>query len=179
MKPAQLSNFDISKELEDQRLDRKHIHEIRPCFVPDKKFQSTLLRYPGKEELQKPKSQHSIYQKGFSMIFCNPSPIAQACYLSKETVSAAHDAFAKALCDLVDLGKSFEFRFPNFVTIRVVNRDLTYKFDEAFVKKLNQTNYEEKMKKANTKTSEHWSSSYDQKWNNSTLGSLLNKPNSE
>jgi hypothetical protein len=29
VKPAQLSNFDISKELGDQRLDRKHIHKIR------------------------------------------------------------------------------------------------------------------------------------------------------
>lgn len=101
-----------------------------------------MLRYPGKEELQKPKSQHSIYQKGFSMIFCNPTPIAQACSVSRETVSAAHDAFAKALCDLVDLGKSFEIRFPNFITIRVVNRDLTYKFSDDFVKRLNQTNYE-------------------------------------
>jgi hypothetical protein len=35
------------------------------------------------------------------------------------------------------------------------------------------------MKKANTKTSDHWGSSYDEKWNKSTLGSLLNKPNSE
>jgi len=49
VKPAQLSNFDISKELGDQRLDRKHIHKIRPCFVPDKKLHNTLLRYPGKE----------------------------------------------------------------------------------------------------------------------------------
>lgn len=76
------------------------------------------------------------------MIFCNPTPIAQACSVSRETVSAAHDAFAKALCDLVDLGKSFEIRFPNFITIRVVNRDLTYKFSDDFVKRLNQTNYE-------------------------------------
>lgn len=146
--------------------------------MPDKRLQSTLLRYPGKEELTKPKSQHSVYQKGFSMTFCNPAPIAQACYLSKETVSAAHDAFAKALCDLVDLGHSFELKFPNLISIKVVNRDLTYRYNDEFVKRLNQTKYEEKMKHSNTKTSDHWAQSYDEKWKQSTLGSILQKPNS-
>ena len=35
VKPAQLSNFDITKELSNQREERKHNHKIRPCFVPD------------------------------------------------------------------------------------------------------------------------------------------------
>lgn len=39
VKPAQLSNFDITKDLDNQREERKHNHKIRPCFVPDKKFQ--------------------------------------------------------------------------------------------------------------------------------------------
>ena len=29
VKPAQQSNFDISKDLEEQRANRKHIHKIR------------------------------------------------------------------------------------------------------------------------------------------------------
>jgi hypothetical protein len=37
------------------------------------------------------------------MTFCNPAPIAQACYLSRDVVNAAHEAFAKAVSDLADL----------------------------------------------------------------------------
>ena len=60
-----------------------HNHKIRPCFVADKLLFEQLIRRPGKEEIDKPKSQHSIYQKGFSMIYCNPVPIANSCYIDK------------------------------------------------------------------------------------------------
>ena len=83
-----------------------HNHKIRPCFVPDSKIHNALLRYPGKEEITKPKSQHSIYQKGFSMIYCNPVPIAYSCYLNKEVTQDALNAFSKAVLDLIDLGKT-------------------------------------------------------------------------
>ena len=43
VKPAQLSNFDITKDLDNQREERKHNHKIRPCFVPDKKFQDVNI----------------------------------------------------------------------------------------------------------------------------------------
>lgn len=61
VKPAQHSSFDITKELDEQRLERKHVHKIRPCFVPDQDFKYALARYPGKEEITTPQSQHSIY----------------------------------------------------------------------------------------------------------------------
>ena len=83
VKPAQLSNFDIRKDLSNQREERKHNHKIRPCFAPDKKLSDVLIRYPGKEEITKPSSQHSIYQKGFNMIFCNAAPIGASCQLDK------------------------------------------------------------------------------------------------
>lgn len=38
------------------------IYILRPCYVPDNAFKYFLARYPGKEEITKPKSQHSIYQ---------------------------------------------------------------------------------------------------------------------
>jgi len=37
--------------LDSQREERKHNHKIRPCFVPDKKLQDVLSRFPGKEEI--------------------------------------------------------------------------------------------------------------------------------
>lgn len=46
-------------------MERRHVHKIRPCFVPDIRFKGALSRYAGKEEITAPKSQHSIYQKGF------------------------------------------------------------------------------------------------------------------
>jgi len=42
--------------LEDQRLDRKHIHHVRPCFVVDPFIQTHLIHYPGKEEIVPAKS---------------------------------------------------------------------------------------------------------------------------
>lgn len=83
-----------------------HNHKIRPCFVPDKQLVEQLIRHPGKEEIDKPKSQHNIYQKGFSMIYANPVPIANSCYLDKETAQDALTAFSKAVSDLISLGKS-------------------------------------------------------------------------
>eukprot|EP00919_Chromeraceae_sp_WS-2016_P077050 GHVR01182328.1.p1 GENE.GHVR01182328.1~~GHVR01182328.1.p1 ORF type:complete len:131 (+),score=10.92 GHVR01182328.1:3577-3969(+) len=106
VKPAQLSNFDITKGLEGQREERLHNHRIRPCFVPDAKLSDVLLRYPGKEEIDKPKSQHSIYQKGFNMIYCNPAPIAYSCSLNREVAESALNTFARAVCDLSELGKT-------------------------------------------------------------------------
>lgn len=78
----------------------------------------------------------------------------------------------------MDLGHSFEVKFPNFISIRVQNRDLSYRYSEDFVRRLNETKYEEKMKHSNTKTSDHWKNTYDEKWGKSTLGSILQKPNS-
>lgn len=106
VKPAQLSNFDITKELNNQRQERQHNHKIRPCFVADKQLCEQLIRHPGKEEISKPKSQHSVYQKGFGMIYCNPVPIANSCSLDKQTVEDALKAFAKAVSDLTSLGKT-------------------------------------------------------------------------
>jgi len=78
---------------------------MRPCFVVDPKLKYMLSRYPNKEELSCPKSQNSIYQKGFGMIFCNPTPIAAASYLGKEAVTSAIQAFVEAVANLTQLGK--------------------------------------------------------------------------
>jgi hypothetical protein len=96
VKPAQQVVFDLQKELDDQREERKHVHKVRPCFVPDPKLRMVLERYPGKQEIDgisttvqlanlflAPKSQVSIYQQGFAMIFCNAGPIGSAWYLTR------------------------------------------------------------------------------------------------
>jgi len=63
-----------------------------------------LPKYHGKEEISSAKSQHSVYQQGFGMIFCNPTPIAAASFLGREVVASALQAFTTAVCDLTQLG---------------------------------------------------------------------------
>jgi hypothetical protein len=140
VKPAQHSNFDITKDLSNQREERMHNHTIRPCFVPDKRLQDVLLRYPGKEEIIKPKSQHSIYQKGFNMIYCNPVPIAASCSLEKELTESILASFARATVDLAELGKTLEIVIGP-INIKIVNRNLSYSYSSNFSSQLNNTEY--------------------------------------
>ncbi|KAM3139420.1 Aconitate hydratase mitochondrial [Paramecium bursaria] len=176
IKPMQHSNFNMSKELEIQRAERKHIHNIRPCFVPDNAFKYFLARYPGKEEITKPKSQHSIYQQGFGMNFCNAGPIAASCYLGKDVVQSIHQAFIKAVHDLTRLSHDLHIDF-GFIKVSVVSRDLKYKYQQGFVNQLNQQEYELKLRKSDLATSQHWSTSYEEKWAKSSLNQMLTRPN--
>jgi hypothetical protein len=108
-----------------------HNHKIRACFVPDKKLQDLLLRYPGKEEISKPKSQHSIYQKGFNMIYCNPVPIAASCELDKDVTESILLTFARAVADLAELGKSMDIVI-GACTIKINNKHMTYSYSSNF-----------------------------------------------
>lgn len=105
-------------------------------------------------------------------------PIAYSCYLNKEVAQEALNAFAKAVADLIDLGKDMNIKI-GVLSIKIVNRNLTYTYEPNFAKSLNFTEYEKKMKKSLTKTKDHWGESYEQKWANSTLSSLINKPKTE
>ena len=178
VKPAQHSNFDITKDLGNQREERMHNHKIRPCFVPDKKLQEMLIRYPGKEEVTKPKSQHSIYQKGFNMIFSNPVPIAASCCLDRDVAESILNTFARAVCDLIELGKSLDLCMGP-CHIKINNRNMTYTYPNNFANNLNNTEYEKNMKKSIKETKSHWEEDYGKKWDNSNLSSLIKKPSLE
>ncbi len=96
--------INTSHTIEEQRLERKHLHKLRPVFVVDQRLKIYLTRYPGKDELGKPKSQASVYQKGFNTIFCNPVPIAAACFLGKDVVDSTLNAIFAAVADLTKFG---------------------------------------------------------------------------
>lgn len=112
------------------------------------------------------------------MIYCNPVPIANSCYIDKVVAESVLNTFAKAVVDLTDLGRNMEIRI-GVCTIKINNKSLTYTYDPNFGKSLNNTEYEKKMKKSLTNTKEHWGESYDQKWNNSNLSSMVTKPKAE
>jgi hypothetical protein len=108
-------------------LEKKTTHKLRPCFVIDGKFKKLLTRFKDKEELIKPKSQTSIYQKGFQMIYCNPTPIAAGCFLPKNVVIDSLNAMFSGIYDLVNIGKNIVLKF-GFCNVYLVDRNLTYSF---------------------------------------------------
>ena len=70
--PAQLCQYDTNKHISENRADRAHVHKVRPCFLTGGTFETALQRFPNKEEVSMPKSQRSVFQKGFNMTYCNP-----------------------------------------------------------------------------------------------------------
>jgi len=175
VQPAMFSTIDFKKQLDEQRAERKHVHKIRPCFVVDSKLRYFLSRFPNKEEISAPKSQNSIYQKGFGTIFCNPGPIAAASYLGKEAVASAIQAFIEAVSNLTQLGHSLDIDF-GFCRVKINNRNLTYTFKQDFSGSLNQTAFESKIKKAEVSTASFWQNSMQEKWTASNLSQLWSQP---
>lgn len=176
VQPAMFTTVDFRKDLDEQRSERKHNHKFRPCFVVDPQLKVLLSRYPGKEEISSTKSQNSIYQQGFGMIFCNAAPIAAASYLGKEVVSSAIQAFVTAVIDLTRLGYDMNIDL-GFCKVRISGKNLSYAYRSDFVGQLNHTSFEKKIKKAVTPTSSFWKTTPEQKWAKSTLSSLFKVPN--
>ena len=108
-------------------LEKKTGHKLRPCFVVDPKSKKILTRYQDKEEITKPKSQTSIYQKGFQMILCNPVPIAASCFLDKNVVNDSLTAIFSAVYDLINVGKNIVLKF-GFCNIYFTDKNMTYYF---------------------------------------------------
>lgn len=156
----------MTRTLDEQRAERKHVHKIRLVFVPDQKLKAVLTNFHEKDQLNKPKSQSSVYQKGFASIFCNPVPIAAACFLSKDVVDSTLNAIFSAVVDLTGYGYSLDLQF-GFATIRIVSKDMRVSFKPGFCGTVNQVDFETKMRQSDTKTSQFWSQSYTQKWTQS------------
>jgi nucleoid DNA-binding protein len=178
VQPAMFSTIDFKKQLDDQRAERKHVHKIRPCFAADSKLKNQLSRFANKEELSAPKSQNSIYQQGFGMVFCNPAPIATAAYLGKEAVDSAIKAFIEAVSNLTQLGYNLDIDF-GFCKVKIVNRNLSYNYKQDFSSTLNQTTFESKIKKAEVSTASFWQTTSQDKWASSNLSQLFTQPNAE
>lgn len=110
------------------------------------------------------------------MMFCNPGPIAASCYLSKDVVQSTHQAFIQAVCDLTRLGYNLSIGL-GFIKFTVNNKDLKYSYSREFVNTLNNNNFEYKMRKSDMATSDYWQTSYQSKWAESSLNTLLKRPN--
>ena len=135
-----------------------------------------MVRYNGKEEISPSISQHSIYQKGFRCIYANPVPVAAASCLGVDVVTDALNSLFLAIQDLIKLDKNIDLAF-GFCNVRFLSRNLKV----AFLPNLNQTigsaQFEDKMIRQKSPVSTLWRTSYGSTWANSTLGSLVKKPN--
>ena len=89
------------------------------------------------------------------MIYCNPVPVASSACLDKDVAESCLNAFAQAVKDLIALGKSMEIKI-GAIKIKIVNRNLTYTFENGFACNLNVTPYEKQMKKSLKETKGFW-----------------------
>ena len=109
-------------------LEKKTTHKMRPCFVVDPRYKKNLIRFADKEELIKPKSQASVYQKGFQMTYCNPIPIAASCYLPKNLINDTLNAIFNAVLDSINIGKNVTVK-TGFCNINFFEKNLSYNFN--------------------------------------------------
>ncbi len=112
------------------------------------------------------------------MIYCNPVPIAAACLLGKEVVTDALNTIFLAITDLIKYNKDLSLNF-GFARINIVNRGLKVAFSQDYRSTCADKTVENQMKRAITPVSQTWKSSYTKTFAQSTLGTLLSKPNQE
>jgi len=167
-----------SKSFKELLVEKKTTHKLRPCFVIDPKFKKILTKFKDKDEISKPKSQASIYQKGFQMTYCNPVPIAAACYLHKNVVSDTLNSIFEAVYDLVNMGKNITLKF-SYCNIYFSDKNMSYNFAPDFAKSFkNIVETQGKLKRGITPVSHNWKNTAVNKWERSNLSNLLERPNS-
>jgi len=111
------------------------------------------------------------------MIFCNPYPIAAASQLPTAVVKDGLEAFFHAVVDLINYGRDIDLNF-GFARIHIVDRNLKTGFKKNFKMNVEDKQFEDKMKMSKTACSSFWKTSYKKEWQKSTLGNLIQKPQS-
>lgn len=109
------------------------------------------------------------------MIYCNPVPIAASCELDKDLTESILLTFARAVADLAELGKSMDIVI-GACTIKINNKHMTYSYSSNFQNQLNHTQYQKNLKKSLKETKQHWQEGYNDKWQKSSLSSMIKKP---
>jgi hypothetical protein len=169
-------NSSPKTDIWTQRIERKNIHHLKPVFVVDPALQYHLVRYAGKEEISPAISQHSIYQKGFRCIYANPVPVAAAACLGVDVVTDGLNTLFLAIQDLIKLDKDIDLAF-GFCNVRFLSRNLKVVFLKDLSVTIGAAQFEDKMIRQKSPVSTLWRTSYGESWANSTLGSLVKKPN--
>jgi len=152
-----LGRLDIREDFEDQRLTRKHIHTIKPVFLPDVNIKKFLTCIGEKDIVDKAACQSSVYEKGFSMISCNPNSIAIATCLKRPAVAAIHGAICKAIQDCTQKCLEMKLNF-GFCIINIKASRVKTKFSQSFIAHINDRSFESRLKKTEGSTAAIWNS---------------------
>lgn len=162
--------------VKEMLVEKKTTHKLRPCFVVDPKLKRILSKFKDKEEISKPQSQCSIYQKGYQMTYCNIIPIAASCYVHKNVVSDTLDAIFTAIYDLINMGKNITLKL-GFINIYFADKNMTYNFNpelKGIMSNVQETTI--KTKRGITPVSKNWKDTAFNKWERSNLSTMLDRP---
>lgn len=174
--PTGRPNVSIKHDVHTERKERKHIHHVKPRFVPDSTMCKHLNRYHGKEQINPSKSQNSIYQKGLRMIYANSVPVAAAAQMGKDLVDDTLSAIFLAIEDLVRLDRDINLQM-GFCAMKFTSRALKVHFAPHLSKILEQKDFEDKMRRTNSPVSTLWKTNTQEMFRQSNLGCLVTKPN--
>lgn len=98
--------------------------------------------------------------------------------MGKDVTVDALETLFRAIVDLIKYDKNIDLAF-GFANIRMINRKLSFVFKDSLVQEIKAPNFEHQMARQKSPVSTLWTTSYDQKWGRSTLGSLVKKPNNQ
>lgn len=109
-------------------------------------------------------------------MYANPVPVAAAACLGVDVVKDALDTLFLAIQDLIKYDKNIDLAF-GFCNVRITGRNLKVAFENGLTKSIGSAQFEESMVRQKSPVSTLWRTSYGESWANSTLGSLVKKPN--
>ncbi len=144
----------------------------------DPKLQTHLIRYSGKQEVDPAKSQRSIFQQGFRMIYANAVPIAQCCHMGKDVVEDVLKNILLAIQDLIKYDRHIQLQF-GFANVNFINRNLTVKFAEFLSKTVKEKEFMTTMRRSNSPVATTWRTNTQTQFYKSPLGTMIRKPDSE
>lgn len=98
---------------------------LRPCFIASRELEQNVRR--GKKELVH-QVNGSVYQQAVRMTYLNPVPIAHGCYLKVDFVKSGIEVIFRAISDLVMRNYNLNLVIDHLVTIRVIDRKLSWSF---------------------------------------------------
>lgn len=164
-----------NEELYARRLKRKSRHHLKPVFIIDPRIAQHLTRFANKEEITKPNSQHSIYQKGHHTIYANILPVSVGCGMSKEVVRDSLETLFHVIIDLLKYHKNIDLAM-GFCNIRMINRSMSYTFKDDLIREVKEPQFQHNTMSNQKPVNTHWTSSYESKWARTTLSTLIPKP---
>ena len=139
-------------------------------------MQALTIRYHGKEQITPAKSQRSVFQQGFRMIYANPVPIAAACQMGKDVVEDTLRTIFLAIQDMLKYDHNLCLQF-GFANISFVNKNMKVTFAPYLTSEVKGKDFETTMRRSNSPVAETWRTNTQSEFFKSSLGTLIKKPN--